>query len=532
MTPNRRQFLGQISLGTAGLGLVSFAPRSFAAADGQPSLLPRSTPEAEGVASAGVLAFLDGIARGKHELHGFMLARHGRVISEGWWTPYGPAFNHTLYSMSKSFTSTAVGLAVAEGKLTVDDRVVSFFPKELPEQVSDLLAAMRVKDLLAMAAGQEKEPTQAMVKERNWVKTFLASPVAHPPGSVFMYNSGATYMCSAIVQQITGQRIFDYLTPRLFSPLGIIGATWEQCPMGRDTGGWGLSVPTEALAKFGQLYLQKGKWNGVQLLPEQWVAEATSFKIQQPPRGNAKTRPKEKDDWQQGYGYQFWRCQNNGYRGDGAFGQFTVVLPEQDVVIAMNAEAGNMQGILDLVWEHLLPACKAQALPADKEGQGRLQRTLGSLALAMPKGQAASPTAVRVTGKAFQLEANELGLRSAAFSVEKGQCALCLRDAQGEHVITGDFGRWHRGETGLPGTPPRLISGGAARPGTPHKIATSAAWPDENTLELMLRYYETPHHDSLSCRFEGERVQITFLNSLAKMRGGKDARTPLQGKLS
>ncbi len=528
MTPNRRQFLGQISVGTAGLGLVSFAPRSFAAA-AQPSALPRSTPEAEGVASSAILAFLEGIARGKYELHSFMLARHGRVVSEGWWTPYAPEFKHTLYSMSKSFTSTAVGLAVAEGKLTVNDPVVKFFPKELPEKVSDLLTAMRVKDMLAMATGQEKEPTQAMVKEQNWVKTFLASPVAHQPGSVFMYNSGATYMCSAIVQQVTGQRILDYLTPRLFEPLGITGATWEQCPMGRDTGGWGLSVPTEALAKFGQLYLQKGKWHSRQVIPAQWVDEATSFKIQQPLAAKP-SRPKEKDDWKQGYCYQFWRCQNNGFRGDGAFGQFTIVLPDQDVVIAMNAEAGNMQGIMDLVWEHLLPAFKTQALPADKAGQGTLQQTLASLALAMPKGQPTSPMAARLAGKTFQLEANNLGLRSAAFTVEKDKCVLRLRDAQREHVVTSGFGNWQRGETGLPGTPPRLISGGAAKPGTPFKIATSGAWTDEGTLELMLRYYETPHHDSLTCRFDGDRVQITFLNSLTKMRGGKDSRPVLQGR--
>ena len=530
MTPNRRQFLGQLSLGTAGLGLVSFAPRSFAAPAAIGLSLPRNTPEAEGVASGGVLAFLEGIARGKHELHSFMLARHGRVVSEGWWTPYAPEFNHTLYSMSKSFTSTAVGLAVAEGKLTVEDRVVSFFPKELPEKVGELLAAMRVKDLLAMATGQEKEPTQTMVKEHNWVKSFLAAPVAHAPGTVFMYNSGATYMCSAIVQQVTGLRVLDYLKQRLFAPLGVFGPTWEQCPMGRDTGGWGLSVPTEALAKFGQLYLQKGKWQNQQLLPAKWVEEATSFKIQQPLAAKP-SRPKEKDDWKQGYCYQFWRSQNNAYRGDGAFGQFTVVLPEQDAVLVMTAEASNMQGILDLAWEHLLPAMKAQALPADPAGQEKLQATLGSLALAKPEGKATSPTANRVAGKKFQLEANDLGLQSAQFTLSKGNWVIHLRDAKDVHQLVGGWGRWSRGETTLPGTPPRLITGGASKPGTSHKTTGCGAWTDDNTLEVMVRYYETPHHDSLTCRFEGERVQLTFLNSLAKLRNGKDSRAVLSGRM-
>lgn len=533
MTPNRRRFLGQLGLGAAGAGLVSFTPHAFAAGPDAGQLpLPRSTPEAEGVASGGVLAFLDGIARGKHELHSFMLSRHGRVVSEGWWAPYAPAFNHTMYSMSKSFTSTAVGLAVAEGRLTVEDRVVKFFPKELPDKVSDHLAAMRVKDLLSMATGNEKEPTQAVVKSENWVRTFLAQPIAHAPGSVFMYNSAATYMCSAIVQQVTGQRMLDYLRPRLFDPLGLIWVTWEQCPMGRDTGGWGLSVPTEALAKFGQLYLQKGKWNGQQLLSEKWVAEATSFKIQQPPRGNAKVRPKERDDWQQGYGYQFWRCQHNAFRGDGAFGQFTIVLPEQDAVIAMTAETSNMQGVLDLVWEHLLPALRPQALPADKERQGMLKQTLASLALAMPAGGASSTTAEVVNRKVFQFAANDLGLGSAHFLFNRGTWTVSLRDAQRTHQVAGSWGRWNqRGETALPGTPPRLISGGAPKPGTAHKYSGCAAWTDDSTLEVMLRYYETPHHDSLTFKFNGDQVQLSFLSSLAKMRGAKDSRPVLQGKL-
>ena len=225
MNPTRRSFLRQLGVGAAGLSLAHFntgchSPQAGTGA----TLLPRSTPEAEGISSAAILQFL-AAAEARHELHSFMLLRHGRVVAEGWWTPYGPAFNHTLYSLSKSFTSTAVGLAVAEGRLTVDDRVVSFFPADLPAPVSENLAALRVRDLLCMAVGNEKEPTQAMVVEENWAKAFLASPITHPPGSTFMYNSGATYLCSAIVQQVTGQRVVDYLQPRLFAPLLVSAVT-------------------------------------------------------------------------------------------------------------------------------------------------------------------------------------------------------------------------------------------------------------------------------------------------------------------
>jgi len=175
-------------------------------------------------------------------------------------------------------------------------------------------------------------------------------------------------MCSAIVQRVTGQTVLDYLTPRLFAPLGISGMRWETCPRGINTGGWGLSIQTEGLAKFGQLLLQKGMWKGTQLLPVAWIEEATRFHIQQP-GGDKPDRPKTNNDWLQGYGYQFWRCQNGGFRGDGAFGQYTIVLPEKDAVIVMTSENKNMQGQLDLVWKHLLPAIDAKsAAPADLVG--------------------------------------------------------------------------------------------------------------------------------------------------------------------
>jgi CubicO group peptidase (beta-lactamase class C family) len=535
MTANRRAFLKQLGFGAGGLGLVCYLPgcRSSWMALGDQQL-PRTTPEAQGVSSSGILAFLEAIARSKHEFHSFILARHGRVVAEGWWSPYRPEFNHTLYSMSKSFTSTAVGLAVAEGRLRTDDRVVSFFPKDLPETVSENLAALRVRDLLSMSVGNEKEPTQAMVKEENWARTFLASPITHRPGSTFMYNSGATYMCSAIVQHLTGQKVIDYLRPRLFEPLGIEGMTWETCPRGINVGGWGLSLQTEGLAKFGQLYLQKGLWKGRQILPASWVEEATAFKIQQPLPAKPG-RPNEQNDWLQGYCYQFWRCTHNACRGDGAFGQFTIVMPDQDAVIAITSETSNMQGQLDLVWEHLLPAMKDQALPADQSAQNRLQRALSSLALTPPVSRPPSggePTAARISGRTFKIETNELGFQSVSFVFRKDGCLFTLRDGQGDYPILCGLERWQRGETALPGTPPRLVSGGAPKRGTQSRLAASGTWKDENTFEMVFRYYETPHHDIVTCRFDASGVRIAFMNSIAAMSASpQDKRPVLQGPI-
>jgi CubicO group peptidase (beta-lactamase class C family) len=520
MMGSRRSFLRYSTFGTIGFWLRE------GRAEGSLAGLVRSTPEAEGVSTRGILDFLDAVEREKFELHSFMMLRHGKVVAEGWWDPYGPDLVHTMYSMSKSFTSTAVGFAVAEGRLSVDDKVVSFFPEELPGTVSENMAAMRIRDLLTMSTGNEKEPTQVCVQSENWVRTFLAQTIAHPPGTKFMYNSTATYMCSAIVQKVTGQTVLEYLTPRLFAPLGIAGMRWETCPKGINTGGWGLSVQTEGLAKFGQFLLRKGMWNGKQLLPAAWIEEATRFHIQQP-GGDKPERPKANNDWLQGYGYQFWRCQGTGFRGDGAFGQYTIVLPEQDTVIVMTSENKNMQGQLDLVWKHLLPAFDG----GGGVGEALAGRMKG-LRLSPPGGRADVPIRPGIEGKLFVLEANDLGLTRVSFEFQEGGCAFHAMAGEVMHRVECGLGVWKSGEGSMPGTPPRLISGGKPKEAALVKVAGSATWSDDRTLVMTWRYYETPHSDTVRCQFEGDQVTISFLSSITAMNPkGKDARRPLKGRL-
>ena len=204
-----------------------------------PRRLPRSAPESQGISTAAIAAFLDAVERSGAGLHSLMLVRHGHVVAEGWWAPYAPDLPHMLFSLSKSFTSTALGLAVAEGRLTVDDAVVDFFPGILPPTVSDNLAAMRVRHLLSMSTGHDIDVTPVVrnATDDDWARAFLAQPVQHRPGTHFAYNSAATYMLSAIVQQLTGQTLLEYLGPRLLAPLGITGATWQNCPRGITIGG-------------------------------------------------------------------------------------------------------------------------------------------------------------------------------------------------------------------------------------------------------------------------------------------------------
>lgn len=336
--------------------------------------LPVSTPEAEGVSSKGILKFLDAVDKGKNELHSFVILRHGKIISEGWWSPYRKELKHVMFSASKSFTSMGVGLAIAENRLKLTDRVVTFFPNSLPDTLSTYMKEMTVQDLLKMSTGMNTDPLFTARGSSDWPKTFMSSPVENKPGTVFKYNNMATFMLSAIVQKASGEKLVDYLKPRLFDPLGIKNFTWDEAPGGYTFGAIGLRLQSEDMAKFGQMLLQKGKWNGKQIVPQSWVKEATSFQIISNAPEN-KT-PKHLNDWEQGYGYQFWRSRNNTYRADGLGGQFIIVLPDKDAVVVLTSAATNTQEELNLVWDHLLPAIQDTPLPEDKKASAEVTKRI------------------------------------------------------------------------------------------------------------------------------------------------------------
>jgi CubicO group peptidase (beta-lactamase class C family) len=334
--------------------------------------LPRSVPEAQGVSSRAILDFVEAVDKNIRTMHSFMIVRHGHVIAEGWWKPEAADKPHVLHSLSKSFNSTAVGLAIHDGNLSLDDPVLKFFPADAPANPSDNLKAMTVRDLLTMSCGHETEPKAVGGPS---VKQFLAHPVPHKPGTHFLYNTMGSYVLSAIVTKMTRQTELDYLKPRLFDPLGIEKPRWDKSPEGNSLGGYGLFLCTEDIAKFGQLYLKKGKWNDQQLVPREWVDQATSKQVP----NDKESHSKMGGDWQQGYGFQFWRCRHNCFRGDGAAGQFCVVMPDQDAVVAITAETGNMQGELNEIWEHLLPAFQGKALPEDAASNERLKQAVAKL---------------------------------------------------------------------------------------------------------------------------------------------------------
>jgi hypothetical protein len=327
--------------------------------------------------------------------------------------------------------------------------------------------------------------------------------VLHAPGTHFLYNTGATYMLSAIVQKTTGMKVVDYLQPRLFEPLGIENAYWRDSPQGISAGGIGLSLKTEDVARFGQLYLQKGMWRGMQILPEAWVEEATTS--QSPNSRGMQT------DWMQGYGYQFWRSRHNAYRGDGVFGQYCIVMPDQDAVLAITAgvDIFEAQQPLELVWELLLPAMGAEPLP--ENGVDKLNEKLSSLRLNPVEGQAKSPLSSQVSGRTYAVDDNELKIETITLNFRESGSTVRIKTATGEETISCGYGRWEQGETRMFIQP--LLFDDAL-------VATSGAWTAEDCFTMIVRLYETPFYHTMVYHFGGDEmmVEITINVSLESMK--------------
>jgi CubicO group peptidase (beta-lactamase class C family) len=468
--------------------------------------LPRSSPEQQGISSADILAFVEAADKDIDAMNSFMLIRHGHVVAEGWWSPYDRDTPHMLYSLSKSFTSTAVGLAISEGKLSLDDQVLKFFPEDAPAEPSVNLRAMRVRDLLRMNTGNQSEapilagdPTKA---NNSWSKTFLAHPVPFKPGTHFLYNSPGTYMLSAIVQKVTGMTVVDYLRPRLFEPLGLRDPKWITSPQGITAGAYGLSVRTEEIARFGILYLQKGRWNGKQLIPASWVEQATSM---QTSNGSAPT-----SDWDQGYGYQFWRSRHNSFRGDGAFGQYCMVLPEMDAVVVITSGVRDMQQVMNLVWDKLLPTMKPGRLPENATARRQLESRLAGLAVKLPRAAATSSLAASISGKWYEFAENDRGIKAVSLDFNSSSPALIVQTANGETRTPIGMNSWARSRGSFTNGLDHFLS----VPENP-LVAASGAWSGENTFTVKIVLYETPFYSTVNFKFEGNRMLIDAEHNVA-----------------
>ncbi len=378
---------------------------------------------------------------------------------------------------------------------------------------------MRIYDLLTMHTGHD-EDTMGRIREADgddWVKNFLHLEVPRAPGSHFLYNTGASYLLSAIAQQVSGQNLMRFLQPRLFEPLGIVGADWQEDPRGINVGGYGLRVRTPDILNFGQLYRQKGQWEGKQLLSAAWVAEATQKQVDSQDNDG---------DWGQGYGYQFWRCQPGGYRGDGAYGQYCIVLPEQEAVIAITSESRDMGASMQLVWNHILPAMRDETtLPEDEAAREALEQRLAQLHLPTPGKSATETVKQEVDNRTYTFEANDFNAETVWFRFGDGQCEVeFVEDGQRIRVISG-LNRWMTAETRKPGDTLFAIPG---RTPLPTEIASYYYWKDQDTLVMTLKYVENAHHDVFTFSFAEQGLALAFDNSVARQRDQTDDRPAIK----
>ncbi|MFT4137167.1 serine hydrolase domain-containing protein [Microbacterium sp.] len=460
----------------------------------------RAAPSSEGVDAAGVEAFLDAMSDARDvELHSLMVLRHGRVVAEGWWAPYRAERVHLLYSLSKSFTATAAALAIGEGLLELDRTVLSYFPEWDAEITDPRSRSMLVRHIAAMASGHHDDTVDAVMAADSAepVRAFLRLPPESDAGTVFAYNQLCTYALGAIVQRESGQTLVEYLRPRLFEPLGIDEAGWQQHPPGRNLGFTGLYATTDAVAKLGQLYLQNGWWEGRQLLPAEWVEAATSRRIGTPRQ--------DSPDWRQGYGFQFWMARH-GYRGDGAYGQFCVVLPEHELVVAITGASIDMQAVLDGLWTHVLPALDdvrpAEARAGETEraagaeaagADERMARRLAAAALPPAEGRAEPRVArdwdgIRFTPAAVPREQPSPEAVEVTRTTEGWRIALI--EASGPLEATLSVDAWSESRAG--GAVPIAVSGG---------------WRDgeDERLVVDVLFLETPHRLTVTCAL-GDRA--------------------------
>ena len=445
----------------------------------------KTSPESQGIPSEAIRSFAERLAK-MDAIHSFMLVRHDKLIAEAWWKPFKKEYKHELFSCSKSFVSIACGIAQGEGLLSLNDRIVSFFPDKMSGKVSERMKKATIKNLLTMSSGHNACPLAAgtVSLHQDWVKAFLESELAYEPGEKFVYNSAATYMVSAILRRVTGRNVLDYLNEKLLPFIGINADKWDCCPAGTNIGGWGFWLKTEDMLRFCRLLKNQGNWDGKQLVPADYIAEATSFQID----NSSNNDP----DWKIGYGYQFWQTTFNSFRGDGACGQYMLVMPEQDLYMAVTSGVANMQQILTAFWETVIPALQANPLPENPESFSTLTETLSAL----EHKPLANDLRFVIPDAEYSIDTNSAGLQKLKINPTANGCEITFfRTDNSFEKMRADYGRHTHNILQMLENEMRIIE-------------ASCAWSNENTLVIQAYSVETPYRDRYILTFSNDEINL------------------------
>jgi len=460
--------------------LFVFAATCLASNAATNTVLPRSNPAQEGVDANAISVFVDSLMNvPETDIHHLVVVRHGKVIAEMHPYPFIKDDVHTLYSCSKTFTMLAIGMLVDDGKLSVNDKVVDLLPEKVPAEKSDALKAMTVKQLLTMTAGI-KPWLELRQESDDWARMWIAQPV-NDPGK-FQYDSMCTFMLAAIVQRITGKTLLEFLNERFFHPMGIYEADWEESPDGINVGGWGLRLTAESMAKAGICIMNKGRWQGRQLVSAQWIEEASQAYAYYSNPGPKPT------DTNQGYCYQMWRCLlPNAFRADGAYGQFIVMSPERDLVVVITGVSCNTGKELACIWNQLIPGVKDKPLPADEVAQQNLEKKLAEMRLPLLSGKGNNGHRCVM----LELGKNARNYRTMSIMFGDEDCHLSITRSNGdyEYYSLALHSWWWQSTENLPpynnGEAPVNLKEIEGINGS-FSVAGNYAWVSDNRLVLRL----------------------------------------------
>lgn len=468
----------------------------------------RVSPESVGLCSKDILAFIDALEHSETEMHGIMIMRHGKVCAEGWWAPFAPNLRHGLQSHTKTYAATAVGIAYTEGIVRLDERLIDIFQDESPAEPSENLKLLTVRDVLCMGCGMDTMPMDS----EHWIRDFMHTPVNHKPGTTYMYNSTGSTLLGAIVRKKTGEGLHEYLTPRLFNKIGIDpeNLRWLCMADGMEIGGGGLYATTEDNLRLMKLYADGGVWDGERILAEEYVKLAVSN--QNESATESINNPLATDNFL-GYGFQIWMCKPEGvYRADGAMGQFTIVCPKQDMIIAINETAVGAhwaQNTLNIVWDYLAKV-DAQPVSEDADYMDKLGRKLASLSLPNPVCSPKSEMIAEIDGKVWELKSGSFSFELFNFMAPKKLAEIEKFSFKFDNYGCVLNGSGSEGDVNI-----RIATNGTRFVNIVGKpddctqvLACDGAWTEENVFTVHARWVETCFVKTFVFRFDGNTVTI------------------------
>lgn len=478
-----------------------------------------TTPEAVGISSESVQKLMDIFNENNLYMHSFLMIRHGQIAAEGYWAPFTKESKHRMYSSTKSFVAGAIGLLYDEGKLDLNDPVHTFFPEFPPQSLHPFIRETTVRDLLTMSS---PHTTTYSFHMDEWVKSFFETAPKRPGGTVFRYDTSATYILDVIVERLTGQPFIEYMKDKMLREVGFSEDAWcVKAPDGYSWGGSGLLCTTLDMARYAYILLKNGNVNGKQLLSEAYVRQATAKQVA---TSHCRLQPNS-----YGYGYQIWRHRDTAFAFNGMGNQIAICYPEEDFIFVCTADnQGNGYSyklIYDTVYHEIVKKLSPEVLPENPAAFEKMQETISGLSLLLPEGKADSLMQKEVNGAVYKLEENPMGIEKLSVSFGEEGGVLRYTNERGDKEIPFGLGVYKEGKF-----PETHYSGDTI--GTPkgsgYRIFSAGVWPSENNLVIRVNAMDDYYGNlTITLGFRDDKIGVimdknaeNFFNEYAGIAGG------------